>query len=68
MSDFFQNGEIATYHKLKRRELVELEAELEQASKHRPISLVLPTYRWNFKEPVFPESLKNSATYANLKT
>ncbi len=42
MSDFFQNGEIATFHKLKRRELGELEAELEQASKHRPISLVLP--------------------------
>jgi glucosyl-3-phosphoglycerate synthase len=42
MSDFFQNGEIATFHKLKHRELGELEAELEQASKHRPISLVLP--------------------------
>lgn len=42
MSDFFQNGEIATFHKLKRRELEELEAELEQASTHRPISLVLP--------------------------
>jgi glucosyl-3-phosphoglycerate synthase len=42
MSDFFQNGEIATFHKLKRRDLGELEAELEQASKHRPISLVLP--------------------------
>src|SRR5512143_954766 len=42
MSDFFQNGEIATFHKLKHRELSELEAELEQSSKHRPISLVLP--------------------------
>jgi glucosyl-3-phosphoglycerate synthase len=42
MSDFFQNGEIATFHKLKHRELGELEAELEQSSKHRPISLVLP--------------------------
>jgi glucosyl-3-phosphoglycerate synthase len=42
MSDFFQNGEIATFHKLKRRELGELEAELELASRHRPVSLVLP--------------------------
>jgi glucosyl-3-phosphoglycerate synthase len=42
MSDFFQNGEIATFHKLKHRELRELEAELEIASRHRPISLVLP--------------------------
>jgi len=42
MSDFFQNGEIATFHRLKLREVGELEAELEEASKHRPISLVLP--------------------------
>jgi glucosyl-3-phosphoglycerate synthase len=42
MSDFFQNGEIATFHRLKPREVRELEGELEEASKHRPISLVLP--------------------------
>ena len=42
MSDFFQNGEITTFHKLKQRDLQELERELEEASKHRPISLVLP--------------------------
>jgi len=43
MSDFFQNGEIATFHKLRHRELEELESELEEASKHRPISLCFPT-------------------------
>jgi glucosyl-3-phosphoglycerate synthase len=42
MSDFFQNGEVAIFHRLKPRELKELEAELEEASKHRPVSLVLP--------------------------
>ena len=42
MSDFFQNGEIATFHRLKPRHVRELEGELEEASKHRPISLVLP--------------------------
>jgi len=42
MSDFFQNGEIATFHRLKQRDLKELEGELEEATKHRPISLVLP--------------------------
>jgi glucosyl-3-phosphoglycerate synthase len=42
MSDFFQNGEIATFHRLKPRTLEELEAELREAGKHRPISLVLP--------------------------
>ena len=42
MSDFFQNGEIATFHRLKHRDLAELEKELEDATSHRPISLVLP--------------------------
>lgn len=42
MTDFFQNGEVATFHRLKHRDLTDLEAELESASKHRPVSLVLP--------------------------
>ena len=42
MTDFFQNGEIVTFHRLKRRSARELEAELETASSHRPVSLVLP--------------------------
>ena len=42
MSDFFQNGEIATFHRLMHRDIRELEAELEKAAKHRPVSLVLP--------------------------
>ncbi len=42
MSDFFQNGEIATFHRLKYRDIDEIEAELQRAAVHRPISLVLP--------------------------
>jgi len=42
MSDFFQNGEIATFHRLKHRDIKELEEELQEATKHKPISLVLP--------------------------
>ncbi len=42
MSDFFQNGEIATFHRLKHRDIEELEEELQEATRHRPISLVLP--------------------------
>ena len=42
MSDFFQNGEIATFHRLKHRDIRDLEKDLEDASKHHPISLVLP--------------------------
>ena len=42
MSDFFQNGEIATFHHLKKRHIEELEIELLEATRHRPVSLVLP--------------------------
>ena len=42
MSDFFQNGEIATFHRLRHRDISEIEAELEEATRHRPVSLVLP--------------------------
>ena len=42
MSDFFQNGEIATFHQLKHRDISEIEADLEEATRHHPISLVLP--------------------------
>jgi glucosyl-3-phosphoglycerate synthase len=42
MSDFFQNGEITTFHKLRHRDVRELEAELEMATRHRPVSLILP--------------------------
>ncbi|NIS72212.1 MAG: glycosyl transferase [Proteobacteria bacterium] len=42
MSDFFQNGEIATFHRLRQRGLKELEAEMTDAATHRRISLVLP--------------------------
>jgi len=42
MSDFFQNGEIATFHRLGKRDISELEAELGEATRHHPVSLVLP--------------------------
>jgi glucosyl-3-phosphoglycerate synthase len=42
VSDFFQNGEIATLHRLRTRDVSQLEAELEEAARHRPISLILP--------------------------
>jgi hypothetical protein len=32
MSDFFRNGEIATFHRIRQREISEIEAELEQDS------------------------------------
>ena len=42
MSDFLQNGEIATLHRLKNRSFRELENELKEATRLHRISLVLP--------------------------
>ncbi|MGE5258923.1 MAG: glycosyl transferase [Hyphomicrobiales bacterium] len=67
MSDFFQNGEIATFHKLKHRELRELEAELEQSSKHRPISLVLPYIPIELKGAGLPRIAEELSQVGYLK-
>lgn len=43
MSDFFQNGIITTLHQLAQRPLDDLEAELVQFARQRPMALVLPS-------------------------
>lgn len=43
MSDFFQNGSVSTLHNLTNRSVEDLEAELTNFSKSRPIGLVLPS-------------------------
>ncbi|MCP3868022.1 MAG: glycosyl transferase [Gammaproteobacteria bacterium] len=43
MSDFFQNGVITTLHHLRKRSLEEMEQELLDFSRVRPMSLVLPS-------------------------
>tara|TARA_R110001599_G_C12265656_1_gene660834 strand:- start:2045 stop:3268 length:1224 start_codon:yes stop_codon:yes gene_type:complete len=43
MSDFYQNGRITTLHNLSRRPVEDLEAELLQHSKKRPLGLILPS-------------------------
>jgi glucosyl-3-phosphoglycerate synthase len=42
MSDFFQNGVIATLHRLGREPLEKLEARLEEHVESAPVALVLP--------------------------
>ncbi len=42
MADFFQNGSIATLHRLADRPTEELEAELRSWSVQRPMALVIP--------------------------
>jgi glucosyl-3-phosphoglycerate synthase len=67
MSDFFQNGEIATFHRLGQRDLTELEDELIGATRHRPISLVLPYIPVELKGPGLPKIVEELRHVLYLK-
>ena len=43
MSDFYQTGVVATFHRLGRLNIEKIEAELSWYSQERPIALVLPS-------------------------
>lgn len=43
MADFYQNGVVTTLHNIAERPLEDLEAELHEFSKTRPMSLILPS-------------------------
>ena len=43
MSDFYQTGVVATFHRLGRINLEKIEAELSWYANERPIALVLPS-------------------------
>lgn len=43
MADFYQNGVVTTLHDLGQRTTADMEAELEQFSKTRPLGLILPS-------------------------
>ncbi len=51
MSDFFQNGIITTLHNLADRSIVDLENDLAQFSKDRPMTLVLPCLYSELEHP-----------------
>jgi glucosyl-3-phosphoglycerate synthase len=51
MSDFFQNGEIVAFHKLGEGHLEQLESELRESSKRRPVALILPALFSDLKSP-----------------
>ena len=67
MSDFFQNGEIAAFHRLVERDLSELEGELEEAATHRPISLVLPYIPVELEGPGLPKIIQELKDVRYLK-
>ena len=54
MSDFFQNGVIATFHRLGELNLKKLENDLKNFSRIRPIALVLPSLYREFKSGALP--------------
>ncbi len=43
MADFYQNGVVTTLHNLGQRTTEDMEAELEEFSKKRPLGLILPS-------------------------
>ncbi len=43
MSDFYQTGAVATFHRLGAQNIEKLESELEWYGKERAIALVLPS-------------------------
>ena len=67
MSDFYQQGDITTLHRLGKMNLELLESELTEYSKKRPIALVLPCLHTDLKTralKVIVEELKK-VSYIN---
>lgn len=54
MGDFYQNGIITTLHNLTDRPTAELEEELIEFSKTRPMSLILPSLFSELETPAMP--------------
>ncbi len=54
MSDFFQNGQIVTLHRLTERSLEELEHELVENAMKRRLALVLPSLYSELEGPALP--------------
>jgi glucosyl-3-phosphoglycerate synthase len=58
MGDFHQSGIISTLHYLKKRNIDEIEAELTDFSKVRPLALILPSLYLELKGDAFPNIVK----------
>jgi len=58
MSDFFQNGDITTLHRLGCPDLEKLEAELCTFAQENPIALVLPCLYSELEGPALPRILE----------
>lgn len=58
MSDFFQNGDITTLHRLGSSDLEQLEAKLARMVRQRPVALVLPALYSEFEGEALPGIIK----------
>ena len=73
MGDFYQNGIVTTLHNLVRRPVEDIEADLLQFRKARPMSLVLPSLYSELEGPALkhivqelakvPKGLAGTASY-----
>ena len=57
MTDFFQNGALTTLHNLSNRSLEDMEAELIKFSRHRPMTLLLPSLYSELEGEALPRIL-----------
>lgn len=51
MSDFYQTGVIATFHRLGSRPIEDIETELEVFADHKPMALILPSLYSELQRP-----------------
>jgi glucosyl-3-phosphoglycerate synthase len=61
MADFYQNGIVTTLHNLAHRPVADIEAELREFSKKRPMSLILPSLFSELEGDALPNIVKHLA-------
>lgn len=59
MADFYQNGIITTLHNLTERHLADLESDLLNFSKQRPLGLLLPSLYSELEGDALPKIVQN---------
>ncbi|MFB0912029.1 MAG: glycosyl transferase, partial [Glaciecola sp.] len=59
MADFYQNGIITTLHNLEDRSIEDLEAELSEFSKKRPLGLILPSLFSELQGTALPATIEH---------
>ncbi len=67
MADFFQNGAIVTLHRLKDRKIEDMENEIYEASRNRPVTLILPSLYSELEGPALGNIVKELSKVKYLK-